>query len=321
MLKRGLALLLVLLLCCGMAGAEEALYTVEGNPEMYVAVTDQLGNRVLVYRLEKGKEPEQVFSWKPSKQDGYGNAAWYEFPDDVRLRRHPETGELVFLTCSAEMLAMVKYPSGERVWSTHIERDCNAHAIELLPNGCIAVAGSSGNILRVYSARTPDDDRYTEMKYLDAHGLLWDPERNVLWAVGMDKLTAFTLEGTPEETTLKEDRKYRTSLPNIYGHDIMPVYGDSDKLWVTAIHPYLYDKTTKRILTDYDGSSLLDTGDLKSVGSTAEGVLVRALPNGTFRSWDTDTLDVLWPGDTELTSYQLPYVAFYRARIWSPEYQ
>ena len=321
MLKRLTLLLLVMLMGFTAAHAEEALYTVEGQEQVYAAVTDQMTNRIRVYKLEKGKEPEEVFNWKPSRKNGYEYASGYEFPDDVRLRRHPETGELVFLTCSAEMLAMVSYPSGEKVWSVHIERDCNAHAIELLPNGCIAVACSSGNRLRVYSARTEDDDSYTELKFLDAHGLLWDPSLNVLWAVGMDKLTAFSLEGDVEETTLKEEKQYRTSLPNIYGHDIMPVYGDPDKLWVTAVHPYLFDKKTKIILTDYDGKELLDTGDIKSIGSTAEGVILRALPNGTYQSWDTDTLDVLWQGDTELTHYKLPYVALYRARVWSPKYQ
>ena len=285
-----------------------------------IAVTDQQGRRVVVYSLCEEREPEEIFSWQPTEALGYEQTERYVYPSDVRLRRHNELNTQVLLTCASHgFCAMAELPSGKCLWQTTLPIEENPHAIELLPNGCIAVASSTGNAIRLYAPGSGEAAaKYT---FADAHGLLWDPAMNVLWAVGRGRLSAFEIAGTPQEPELVERRELRAALPIANGHDVWPVYGDADRLWVVANAVFLYDKSERKWIRDDANLMKMQGENVKSMGNTPDGVFVHTIPNGTFEVWDTDTLDVLYPGAEEPVEYRMEGLAVYRARIWNEAYQ
>src|SRR5690606_9154339 len=76
--------------------------------------------------------------------------------DDVRLRLNPTPGGQRLIACDSNGLAVIaSYPTGQRLWSRRVGG--NPHAVELLPDGNIAVASSHGGWVRVYASSVSAD--------------------------------------------------------------------------------------------------------------------------------------------------------------------
>ncbi|WJH37311.1 DUF6528 family protein [Paenibacillus sp. CC-CFT747] len=150
-----------------------------------------------------------------------------------------------------------------------------------------------------------------------AHGVLWDPERKLLWAVGDDRLAAFSVGGAPHAPVLS--RVQEKKLPTLWGHDLSPVFGDTDLLWVTTNSGvYQYKKSTGTWSSRYPGSEQANRGFVKSMGNQPSGAIIQTVPKeGALYAWGTDTADLFLP-DRKLV---LPETSVYKARIWSPHYQ
>lgn len=294
----------------------------DSRAALEVALTDQMNRQISFYSLEDPTSgPVKTGSWTPKECDGYREIERYCYPSDVRLRYHEQLKTQVLLTCASHgFCAMAEYPSGRCLWNEIVEIADNPHAIELLPNGCIVIAASTGNYIRIYPADGAAD-RAATVVLMDAHGLLWDPEYEVLWAVGKSRLTAYDFAGTPEKPELTERTDLRAALPIAAGHDVWPVYGDPNRLWIVAHAIFQYDKAEKKWIHDFEGADLLQGENIKSVARSADGTHIRTTPNGTFQDWNTNVLSVLYAGDSELSDYTFPDAAFYRARIWSDKYQ
>ncbi|USK36766.1 DUF6528 family protein (plasmid) [Bacillus sp. F19] len=305
-----------------MSGANYGQAYAEDNKQSdyWVAVTDQESDQILVFDTKKSDWNDKnalKWSWAPTIENGFEEltSAWGT-PSGVKLRKGENGGKYMLVTDSAGLVAMVKYPSGKRVWGHNVGG--NPHAAELLPDGNIAAASSHGNFVRVYTAsQGPDSSKYTEYYLQGAHGVLWDPEREVLWALGDLYLVSLKVKGTPEDPQLEEIS--RSSIPTFGGHDLSPVYGDTDKMWVTSnTKVYQYSKSTNAWLEDYEGASEISRKSVKSIGNQPSGQVVLAVPRaGTKYSWTTDTVDFYLPSDKRV----LKGGSFYKARIWNPNYQ
>lgn len=131
----------------------------------------------------------------------------------------------------------------------------NPHSVEMLPNGTFIVASSTDNDIRIYA---PGEDRASHaITYPNAHGVLWDPETDVLWAVGKDQLAAIGISGTEENPKMSviSDMVYKT--PKSGMHDLAPVYSDMNKLLVTCgAGIMVFDKTTGQFSYGYPGGSV-----------------------------------------------------------------
>src|SRR5690349_12570970 len=203
-----------------------------------VAVTDQSVGRILVFDFDveesrvSGCPPGTVWSWQPGDTNGYQSAVtnWGR-PSDVRLRRD-NGGELRMLVADSYGLVAVVGPNGRMLWSADTGPDANPHAAELLPDGAVAVAASAGGWVRLYPGLCgPHNDQFTQFDLADAHGVLWDPGTNVLWALGSSQLCR--LQPARTGTTPRLLQSTADPLPSSGGHDLQPVYGNCDLLWVT----------------------------------------------------------------------------------------
>lgn len=296
-----------------------------------VAGTDQASQKILV--LDPSVEDWAVantrkalkWSWAPSPKNG--------FPDPVPEWRNVDEAKLrysekydtryVLTTASYGFVGLIHYPSGKRAWSVNADDGTapldNPHSAELLPDGNVAAAASTGGWLRVYTAsQGPDSEEYVQYDLPGGHGVLWDPERELLWALGDYHLVALKVGGTPAEPTLTEVKK--TELPAPHGHDLQPVYGDTDRLWVTSgSRVYQYMKSTNSFTADYPMAEKLDRYGVKAVSNNpATGQVVETKPKaGCATTWCTDTVEFFGPDITRTREG----AQFYKARWFVEDYQ
>ncbi len=322
-MKSRLIILGVLLM--SILGFSACQSTQEPDQVLYpIAVTDQANKSIVVFDA-KGDDlnKSEIWSWQPTQENGFSSADGWVYPSDVKLRTNDLYGGQVMLTCaSGGFCAIASYPSGKRVWSIELGERINPHAVELLPDGNLAVAASDGGWVRIYAAsQGPDNAYYTEADLHDAHGVLWDAEKELLWAVGNSYLTAFKISGTLQEPVLEEMKEYRSPLPLKGGHDLMAVYGNKERLWVTSNGGvFQYEKATKKWFFDFDGAELIQAKAIKSIGNQPNNAFViRTIPNNTFQLWNTNTIELIYDEKIEKRTHDTG--AYYKARIWYDQYQ
>ncbi len=278
-----------------------------------------------------------VWEWAPTAANGFsGLTGAFGDPSDVRLRDNCVFGgQWLVVADSKGLAAVVPYPAGNsRKWGLNVGG--NPHAAELLPNGNVAVAASHGHWVRIYTAsQGPDSAGYAQYDLTGAHGVVWDPQRSLLWALGDYHLVALSVNGTDAAPTVREvlkvdlPQQYRGNgdpLENPSGHELQPVYGDPDRLWVsTAKHVYQYVKSTNTFDSSYTGNVEADREAVKSVSNQLSGQIVSTQPDYAktpvgacvFNGWCTDSTDFANPTYTRTRTD----AAFYKVRVMNPAYQ
>lgn len=280
-----------------------------------------------------------TWSWKPTTGNGYTSAEinyWNDGssstgntgdPFEVKLRHNSlwSGTSQVIATVGGRLATILAYPSGQKLWARDLGTLVWPHSAELLPNGNLVTASSTGNLLTLYNT-TSGFSNSASAALTTAHGVLWDPVNYILWAIGQSTITAYTT-GTRAAPALAIIAARTATLPTTGGHDIAPYFGDNNKLWVTTSSGvYIYNKTTKTF-TASPGSSFKTK--VKSIGNqpaSALGypqiVLTKEVGTCSFNSWCTDTVK-FYNLNTGTLDYKIakPGGAFYKARVFSPEYQ
>ncbi|MFF9900557.1 DUF6528 family protein [Streptomyces longispororuber] len=298
-----------------------------------VLVTEQASRRLLVLDPRRREwDPvadPSVVRWAfsplgdPRWADLRPEESWV-YPCEAKPRRH-RGRTLVLTTASFGFVAAVEYPSGRRRWGAALgpgDDLFNPHSAEVLPDGNVAVACSTGALVRLYAASSgPDATRYAEARLKGAHGLHWDRTRRVLWAVGDDELVAYRVRGTPARPAL--DQAFAAPLPvavpgrTAGGHDLFPVAGRPGRLWVTTnASVFQYEKRTGTFHRNYAGHETVDRAKVKAVGNDPRtGQVLSTVPeSGLEETWWTTRVSVHRPTG----AYRLAGGGIYKARWWLP---
>lgn len=296
-----------------------------------VAITDQATNRILVLDptvsdwSASNDQAALKWSWQPTSTNGFSDAMpnW-GLPSSARLRySRQQRSEALVTTASYGFVGVASYPSGQRIWSTDVGAAANAHSAELLPNGNVAVAASAPGWVRVYAAsQGPDAQNFVQYDLTAAHAVLWDPDREVLWAVGLNDIVALKIGGPAGSPTITVVRD--TLLPQGGGHALEPVYGNKDRLWVaTGSYVYQYLKETDTWSTSYPGVRSIDRRGVKNVSNDpATGQVLETVPSNLANpgscatNWCTPTVDFFLPEGTRTR----PGAQIYRAIWWVSAY-
>ncbi len=295
-------------------------FNTNDKQEMYpIAVTDQAAKQIRIYPAHENWNEEQpaLWSWRPSSGNGFKGLTWgWGLPNGVKLRQNDVLGgQHLVITDSKGLAAIISYPNADMKWAKVVGGD--PHAAELLPNGNIAVAASKGGWVRVYaSSQSPEADHYAEYKLPGAHGVLWDPIHEVLWALGDYLLVSLKVEGNEAKPTLEVETL--KNLPSPWGHDLQPVHGNEDRLWVTTgSRVYQYVKSSGKFEIGYPGYEQVNQSNVKSIGNQLNGQIVLTRPSeNCANDWCTDSINFYMPDFVRtLTGAQL-----YKARILNPEY-
>ncbi|GGD88792.1 DUF6528 family protein [Paenibacillus nasutitermitis] len=307
------------------------------DTEMVVG-TDQKDNKIVVYKQNSADWNDSssvVWSWKPTAAEGFRNIEKYTNVSDAKLRYSDfYGGYVVITTASGGFVGVIDYETGESLYSRNIVVENNPHSIELLPDGNMVVASSTGNTVTLYAASQGDSSGYySRLTLPGAHGVTWDPKRNVLWAIGDYQVVGYEITGTMEQPILTPREDLACDLPFVqgdigaWGHDLYPVYGNSDLFWVvTGDNVFQFNAATLSVTSDFEGYDDIYSANIKSIGNQPfSGTIIRAVPNGILNpNWNTDKVDLYQPdGQGGYTHEQRiqSWETFYKARVWYYAYQ
>lgn len=232
-----------------------------------------------------------------------------------KFRNSATFGE-VLLIAGAYDGEIISMETGETLWITHKAAQ-NAHSIELLPNGVLATASSAGNAVHLFNTALSEDQEPTIFALTDAHGVLWDPEYNVLWALGRTHLWALDVTINEDGTVAvvkNETLSYEMDMD--HGHDLQPFYGNKDYLLVTGSTVMLYNKKTKT-LTElyYEGHSV------KGIGVLPDGDIVYIYPDDLYETWNSTWINRIDRATGEITQIHSNQGRFYKLRVFNYDYQ
>lgn len=204
-----------------------------------------------------GLQPTKVWSWRAANCPDIPQALHKGFrtTDDCKP---VNAGQSILISSSSSAIALVDRKTGRASFHAAV---VNAHSIEMLPGGRIAAAASTGNApganrIVIFN---PAGQELASDALVSAHGLVWDERRNILWALGLDELRAYTLAGDDRQTSLKLE--YKATLPDPDGHDLSPIPGTSRLFISTGRHCWYFDRDTRRFAPH---EFLADAADVKS---------------------------------------------------------
>ncbi|MBV2155646.1 DUF6528 family protein [Kitasatospora sp. SUK 42] len=317
MLRRTLPALCLTLLLCAPAGRASAT-----SPGWQVVATDQASRRVLVLptaeELMARQGPDRLpvaWSWSadraPDLADLAPERSWTN-PDEAKSRtRHGR--RYLLTTASGGLAAVVETTTGRTRWAADLGTAVNPHSIELLPDGNVAVAASTGGWVRLYAAsQGPRATAHAAFPLPGAHGVHWDGRSGLLWALGDGTLTALRVGGTPAAPTLTAVRS--TPLPDPGGHDLEPVLAEPGRFWVSTLNGlWRYDPAADRFTPVHLADPAAER-DVKSVGDEpGTGRLLTVTPDHTAPcDWCTSVIRLHRPeGVRTLRGTHL-----YKARWW-----
>lgn len=289
-----------------------------------VAVPDHKIKKLVVYDISTGGldlPGAEIWSWSPSSEfTCVGSSQKY---DELKLVYSTFYKGFVVLTTSSDgFCAIIDYATGGKIWEV-MAASLSPHSIELLPNGNVVIANSNGNV-RIYKSSQGSTD-YVETELSSAHGVIWDTELKVLWALGYNTICSYKIGGTAANPTFTLSTS--TALPTNGGHDLAVDYADSNSLLFTTSHgAYKFNKTTKEITNSYVGSEVLSRKKIKGFSNCvgeSSNIFVRSIAKGTFYSYSTDTVEVII-----LSTYQdqpviygkmlkTTQAAYYKVRTWN----
>ncbi|MEU1419803.1 DUF6528 family protein [Kitasatospora sp. NPDC005751] len=292
------------------------------RPGWAVVVVDQGSRSVLLLQSAEelmayrgpGRLPV-VWSWSADRAADLADltpAHGWSMPDEAKSRVRGGRRYLL-TTASGGLVAVVDTATGGTYWAADTG-GANPHSVELLPDGNVAVAASTGGWVRLYAAsRGPRSTVHAVYPLKGAHGVQWDGRTRLLWAVGDDELTALRVGGTPAAPVLTAARSI--PLPEPGGHDLAPVLAAPGRFWVsTAEHLWQFDPAGGRFTRVRFADEAAER-DIKSVGDEpGTGRLLTAAPDHAGAcSWCTSVLALHGPdGARTLRGTQV-----YKARWWA----
>tara|TARA_R110002073_G_scaffold333469_1_gene521179 strand:- start:11415 stop:12335 length:921 start_codon:yes stop_codon:yes gene_type:complete len=197
----------------------------------------------------------------------------------------PYEDDLLLITSSSGGVALIDRTTKECHFLAEAK---NAHSACLLPDRQLAVASSfGGDQVQFYDRdeKQKPASVVQAISLLGAHGTVWDPDRECLWALGEKELLALVAdaEATPQKRWKVQSR---TPLPNNGGHDLSPKH-DGKQLFVTTDTQVLMFDCDKLTFDVAEGFG--DQLKIKSVDrNSASGRIV--FHQATSENWWSDTI-------------------------------
>ncbi len=299
-----------------------------------VIACDQLQSRIVIYDMDVAIEKGNLDAAEVWEFENCHTAS-------IKYRENTVYGNVVVTSSYTDGPTIIKYPSKEVVWKGGA--GCagnNPHSVEILPSGNMLSAASTGNTLRIYNNANviAKGDKLTFETYelIGAHGVLYDPENNYVWALGSAELVAYAVVDNKDGTeSLKKIGGVGGALPSpADGHDLSADLMDSNFLWITSNKGVVrFDKENNSFKTSFPQSNKVSKPSTKGFGNNQNNNYVFCYPNGgEGRSWASQSIadwctDTLYYGTWIRANYLVvkPYVsetsAIYKAHMFNGKYQ
>jgi hypothetical protein len=299
--------------------------------DYYLAMTEQVSNRVVVWnRNTAWTDANLHWQFAPGTNSG----VWQNL-SDIKFRDTSAFGEVAMVTASGGQAALIDVKDGKAKATTadilwQATPGGNPHSIERIPdNGSIVVA-SSGGYLTLYAptaiSKPSTLAKVQTITLAGAHGVLWDPTHQYLWAIGEGKLVPYSLTGTYRNTRLSATHgsislgtyvnSAGVTTPNL-GHDLQPSYADPDTLLITHTTGVYSVNATTFALTKISGTTSVKAYVQEPGGERA---WVHADNTGA-RTWGSPSVQFFDSAGTATDTQTRSGAEFYKARVYTTAFE
>ncbi len=259
-----------------------------------------------VFILDLGETPApRVWSWKAETRP--------ELPEGMRQKfkttdecKPVDGGTRILITSSGDGVALVDRKTGKVLFYGSAG---GAHSAVMLPGGRIAVAASTSksprnNSLVVFDISKPDQPLF-QTELVSGHGVVWDEERLLLWALGLEQLRAYKLvDWQSNKPELEMADEYR--LPDRGGHDLSPVPRTGFLSVTTERRAFFFDRDQRTFRPHPMFGGVENVKSITVNPLTGQIVWTKADPG----FWWTETLRLANP----VKSIERPGERLYKAR-------
>jgi hypothetical protein len=257
--------------------------TTQGNVQnctKCIILAEQLQQRVAIADVNLKKI---IWEWKPEMSNVKPeHLAWFSDVSDAKLVYN---GKYLLATASGGGVALIRIADRKTVFYAYAGG--NTHSAEILPDGNIVSASSTGNYLTVFKVDTTLGAAAVHSKNIATefgHNVVWDNKHQVLWSAAMNKLKSYRYNfncAQPDLTLLET-----ISIPGTEAHDLFPVYG-TDSLWLTnTTNVYVFDTDTKQLV-----QANTPQEDIKSISSGPAG-FPTIISHPKEQWWTDEILDI-----------------------------
>ena len=240
-------------------------------PENAVVLAEQSRTAILVMDMNT---KQVVWEWEPLT-GGIPSAKRSLFKNPSECKPVLDN-KYVLMTASGGAVALIRF--ADKKVMCYAECGTNPHSAEMLPDGNIVTAESKNAEINLFAV---DMEKGTMVKKStkkigNAHNLVWDAKRQCIYTTGtinnagksVTALFSFKYNGDKENPALTDQKRIFTFENEKGAHDLFPVYGETDKLWLTAEHGvYQLDMSAATLAA----TTIYEIGDVKAVGKDAQG--------------------------------------------------
>lgn len=249
--------------------------------QQQIILTDQSLNRIVIADVKTGN-----ISWEWSARNSNilpADVKWFNAPSDAKS---VYDGKYILLNASGGGVALVRIADKKTVFYCYAGG--NTHSAELLPDGNIVTASSTGNYLMIFRIDTlnfPANIYHKKITLPFAHNIVWDKKRNVLWSAAKNHLYSLQYNFNCADPNLVIMDS--TLLPGKDAHDLFPMFG-KDSLWLTTVDGFFkIDMATRKVVA-VNGRY---TANIKSVSSGPKGFpVILSIPKKQW--WTDEVLDM-----------------------------
>ena len=240
-------------------------------PENAYVLAEQ-SRRAIVIR--DAKTHNNVWSWDPyTACVPAAHQAWFGNPSEVKSVFNKR---YILMTASGGAVALIRVSDHKLMFYANCGQ--NPHSAEILPDGNIVTAESRSGEINTFVVDTVKvlGTKSNTVKLGNAHNVVWDKKRECIYATatvqaGNTALFCFKYNGDRNNPKLISQQRIYTFDKESGGHDLFPVYGKEDELWLTAASAvYKLDISTVTPTC----TKVYDLSDIKSVCDGPEGVLM-----------------------------------------------
>lgn len=129
-------------------------------------------------------------------------------------------GKQVLVVASGGGMALIDVATKQSVFTAY--PGGNTHSAELLPDGTVITASSTGATLKVFTRIGEEKTPHKEftVKFPGGHGVVWDQIHGLVWGLGADSLVAFRYNFDVENPQLTQVQSFALSK-GYSGHDLV----------------------------------------------------------------------------------------------------
>lgn len=240
-------------------------------PEKAYVLAEQSKRAIVIRDAETQRN---IWSWDPytacvpSAQQN-----WFVNPSEVKPvfnRRY------ILMTASGGAVALIRISDHKLMFYANCGQ--NPHSAEILPDGNIVTAESKSGEINTFVVDTVKvlGTKANTIKIGNAHNVVWDRKNSYLYATGtissgVTALFRFKYNGDRTSPKLTNQTRIYTFDKESGGHDLFPVYGENNKLWLTAASAvYKFDVSTDTPTCE----KVYDIPDIKSICNGPDGILM-----------------------------------------------